>query len=78
MKNWTHKVVKKQRGMQGEWFAYPAAMTGTEAECRKYAEQFAASQRVAGVVGTKIVVESRKRFAGPYGPTNHVATYRVD
>ena len=57
--SWTHKVVKKQRGMQGQWFAYRAAMTGTEADCRAYAASFAAEQRAAGVVGTRIVVLTR-------------------
>lgn len=56
-KTWTHKVVKKQRGGQGQWFAYPAAKTGTEAECREYAERFAAEQ--AGIGGTRIVVLTR-------------------
>lgn len=68
MKNWTHKVVKKQRGMQGEWFAYPAAMTtDSEQSAKEYAEQFAAEQRAAGVVGTRIVVETRGRqFVAEY------------
>ncbi len=56
-RSWTHKVVKKQRGGDGKWFAYPAAFTGTEAECRDYAMRFAGKQR--GVAGTRIVVESR-------------------
>ena len=68
--NWTHKVVKEQRGMQGEWFRYPAAKIGTEEECRKYADEFADEQRTAGVVGTRIRVLTR----GSKG----VATYPVD
>ncbi len=70
MRDWTHKVVKKQRGMRGEWFSYPAAMTtNSEQEARNYAEQFAASQRAAGVAGTRIVVETRGR--------QFIAEYRV-
>ena len=57
---WKFKVVKKQRGLQGEWFAYPAAMTTTtEIEARAYADAFALSQRTAGVLGTRIVVLTR-------------------
>lgn len=56
-KKWTHKVVKVQRGGQGEWFSYPAAMAGSEAECREYAAAFAVEQR--GVGGTRIVVRTR-------------------
>lgn len=70
MKNWTHKVVKKQRGMRGQWFAYPAAMTtDSEQAAKEYAAQFADAQRSAGVVGTRIVVETRGR--------QFVADYRV-
>lgn len=66
--NWKFKVVKKQRGMQGQWFAYPAAMTTeSESEAREYAEQFAAEQRAAGVLGTRIVVETRgRKFIAEY------------
>jgi len=71
MKNtWTHKVVKEQRGMRGEWFRHKAAKTGTESACREYAEEFAAQQQIAGVVGTRIRVLTR----GSKG----VATYPVD
>jgi hypothetical protein len=59
---WTHKVVKMQRGMQGKWFAYPAAQTFSSAtEAEKYAHDFAAEQRAAGVTGTKITVQTRGR-----------------
>ncbi len=57
MAKWTFKVVKKQRGMQGQWFAYPAAKTGTETECREYAAHFAEQQK--GIGGTRIVVLTR-------------------
>lgn len=75
---WRFKVVKSQRGNDGRWFSYPAAATfSEEADARSYAERFAASQRAAGVVGTRINVLSRRRFEGPFGPTNYVAEYRV-
>jgi len=71
MKDWTHKVVKKQRGMHGEWFDHATAFTGTESECREYAERFARNQ--AGVPGTVICVRTRggKPFAEyPVSPTD--------
>ena len=69
---WTHKVVKAQRGSQGEWFRYRAAATfGNETDARQYAEQFAAEQ--AGVGGTKILVLTRKGADGG----NLVASYPV-
>jgi hypothetical protein len=56
---WTIKVVKSQRGGQGQWFRYPAAVTTTsEADAIAYAEQFAAEQQ--GVPGTRILVLARK------------------
>lgn len=68
--NWKFKVVKSQRGIDGQWFHYPAAMTtADEVQARKYAEDFAASQRAAGIVGTRINVLTR-------GGKN-VAEYRV-
>lgn len=58
---WTHKVVKAQRGGNGQWFRYPAALTtADEAEAVAYAERFAAEQTAAGVVGTRILVLTRK------------------
>ena len=77
-KQWKFKVVKSQRGGQGEWFYYPAAATfEREIGAHRYASQFAASQREAGVTGTRIVVMSRRQFEGDYGPTNFVAEYKV-
>lgn len=56
---WNTKVVKTQRGGDGTWFRYPAAMTATnESDAVKYAEQFARNQ--AGVAGTRILVLARK------------------
>jgi hypothetical protein len=57
MKNWTHKVRKQQRGINGAWFSYPTCYIGTGAECHEYAAQFAAEQ--SGVVGTRIAVLTR-------------------
>ena len=61
-RTWTHKVVKKSRGMQGEWFSHRAALTGTLAECERYAEQFRDEQvAVLGRTdGHRIVVVARK------------------
>lgn len=60
MKNWTHKAVKYQRGNDGKWFAYPAAMTcDSETVARAYAEKFANEQTADGVVGTRINVLTR-------------------
>ena len=66
-KAWTHKVVKQQRGMRGQWFPYPAAYAGTEDGARQYAAAFAAEQ--AGVGGTEITVQTRGRAI--------VAVYRI-
>ena len=56
---WTHKVVKSQRGMNGEWFRYRAATTTRDVgQAIAYARRFAAAQ--AGVAGTKILVVQRK------------------
>lgn len=78
-KQWQYKVVKSQRGMDGKWFAHPAAATFvSEADARQYAETFAAEQRAAGVAGTRINVLSRRKIAGDFGPTNNVAEYRVE
>ena len=68
--NWKFKVVKSQRGGDGKWFAYRAAMTtADESEAREYARDFAANQAAAGVVGTRINVLTRGG--------KHVAEYRV-
>jgi hypothetical protein len=75
---WNYKVIKTQRGLRGQWFAYPATTFGDEQAARKYAEQFAADQRAAGVVGTRIVVVSRARVRNEFGRlSNLVAEYRV-
>lgn len=56
--------------MDGQWFRYRSSFTGSETECRRYADEFATEQRNAGVVGTRIRVVTR----GSLG----VATYPVD
>lgn len=53
-----YEVTKKQRGSQGQWFAYRAKRFATETDAIAYAEAFAAEQ--AGVPGTRIVVTQRK------------------
>ncbi len=59
MKKWNYKVVKTQRGSQGQWFRYPAAATfATKSEAEDYARNFAAQQR--GVAGTRVLVVARK------------------
>ena len=55
--NWTHKVIKEQRGHNGNWFRYPTATTGSLEHCSQYAEDFAQEQ--AGVGGTRIAVYTR-------------------
>jgi hypothetical protein len=62
MTTWTHKVTKSQRAMSGGWFRQSVATFADETSARTYAEQFAAEQRAAGVVGTVISVLSRKAF----------------
>jgi hypothetical protein len=58
-KAWAYKVVKTQRGSQGQWFRYPVAATFlTQVEAEEYAKSFAESQR--GVAGTRILVIARK------------------
>ena len=61
MTTWTHKVVKQQRGSTGQWnVIYPAAMTTDSVyEAIAYAMAFQAAQETAGVVGTRITVQTR-------------------
>lgn len=57
-KKWTCKVVKTQRGGNGEWFRHATAATFDRIEdAAAYASEFAENQ--AGVAGTKILVLSR-------------------
>lgn len=63
MRQWTHKVVKRMRGGDGEWFDFPTAATFTsESKARAYAAQFAAEQRAAGVTTARIEVRSRRKI----------------
>lgn len=58
-KPWAYKVVKTQRGTQGEWFRHRTAATFAEqADAEEYARRFATEQR--GVAGTRILVLARK------------------
>jgi hypothetical protein len=77
-RQWTHRVVKRMRGMQGDYFDYPTAATFTsEAEAREYAEQFARAQGSGGVIGARIDVRTRwGGWPGHRGDT--VATYRSE
>ncbi len=60
-KTWKYRVVKRMRGMQGEYFDYPTAATfETEAEARRYAEEFARAQGAARVYGARLEVRTRK------------------
>ena len=66
-KSWTHKVVKRMRGGDGQWFDYPTAATfRTEQEARAYAAAFASEQRSAGITTFRIDVRSRKSVNGLY------------
>lgn len=64
---WTHKVVKKSRGGDGEWFSHPTAKTGSLEECIEYAELFLEDQlqptalgnSLRGDGGHRIIVVSR-------------------
>ncbi len=58
---WTHKVVKMQRGGDSKWFAHKTAGTfASFDEAMVYAESFAAEQRAAGVTTTRVTVIARK------------------
>lgn len=74
---WKYKVVKKQRGSQGEWFSYPTAGTfRSESDARGYAEAFAAEQK--GVLGTRIVVLTRGgKFVAEYKPEAGAVTVTI-
>ena len=61
---WKYKVEKKHYGPQGQWVSRPAAATFADVEdAIGYARQFAAEQRAGGVVGTRIVIETRGNSA---------------
>lgn len=57
-RQWTHKVVKRSRGMNGKMFDFRTAATfSSETEAREYAQRFAVEQ--SGVAGTEITVRTR-------------------
>ena len=67
MTNWTHKVVKMSRGMNGEWFAHRAAATFTDFDSAcQYARLFHREQQaVLGVNdGHKYCVVARSHKDG--------------
>jgi hypothetical protein len=60
-RSWTHRVVKRARGMQGEYFDFvPAATFDSLREAEQYAEEFAREQ--AGVGG--VIIDIRLRSGG--------------
>jgi hypothetical protein len=60
-RGWTHRVVKMARGMRGQWFEFPTAITGTDVdELKAYAERFAREQTEAGLSGSQVVVKARR------------------
>ena len=59
--SWTHKVVKRMRGSDGQYFDFPTAGTfRSEEAAREYAERFAREQGAGRVYGARIVVRSRR------------------
>jgi hypothetical protein len=62
MKNqWTHKVVKQIRGLDGDIFSCRTAHTGSLAQCISYAREFAAEQIAGGAPSWwSIVCKSRR------------------
>jgi hypothetical protein len=72
-KQWAYLVVKVQRGINGRWFDYPGVGFTEAGDAIAYARECAGEQR--GVGGTRIVVRSRRRFAGEVGWTNLVAEF---
>ena len=60
-RSWKFRVVKRMRGMQGQWFDFPTAETFlTEQNALEYASEFAITQRRAGVTPFKIDVRTRR------------------
>ncbi len=60
-RKWTHRVVQRMHGMQGEYFDFPTAGTFlTEAEVREYAESLAREQGAGRVCGARITVRARR------------------
>lgn len=60
MSNWTHKVVKRQRGMDGKWFNSRGTAHESEEAAITAAREFAEEQCAAGVTGTEIDIVTRK------------------
>lgn len=78
-RQWTHKVVKRMRGMDGEWFDFPTAATfGSEADARTYAEQFAREQGRDGSFDARIDVRTRRgrRTVATYYSRDYRPGYR--
>lgn len=63
--NWKFSVRKESRGMQGQWFASPAAATFVlEASAHDFAAEWQRELKEAGIGGHRIVVRARKRTPG--------------
>lgn len=77
-RGWTHKVVKRQRGMDGKWFRSRGTAHESEEAAITAAREFAEEQCAAGVAGTEIDVVARKgrktiaTFKWPYGTVQMV------
>lgn len=68
-RQWRYKVVKRMRGMQGEYFDFPTAATfDREQDALDYAEAFAREQGECRVCGALIDVRRRNG--------DHVATHK--
>lgn len=76
MSNWTHKVVKFSRRMDGKFFAHRTAFTGTLDECTTYAREFAMEQNTPSELGTRLSGHEIRVIARS---GNHsVATFRIN
>lgn len=73
MRNWKYRVVRRARGMQGQWFDYPTAATfETETEARVYAETF---RDELVDLSTAYIDVRRRSGTCSYGRGSLVATY---
>lgn len=59
-RSWTHKVVRKSRGIDGQWFAYSTHATGSLDTCTHAAKELAFSLARSGTTGTRVLVLARK------------------
>lgn len=59
MTRYTHRVVKRQRGLMGKWFSYPGKGYDSADEAVMAARAFAGEQCAAGVTATLVSVITR-------------------